>query len=58
MIRAFAFRVVDSGLIPSRIKPMTLKLVFTASLVDAEHQKGECGEQAGTFTCCAVEKGI
>ena len=25
---------VDSGLIPSRVKPMTLKLVFTASLFD------------------------
>ena len=26
---------VDLGLIPSRVKPMTLKLVFTASLLDA-----------------------
>ena len=30
---------VDSGLIPSRVKPMTLKLVFTASLLDAQHQR-------------------
>ena len=28
---------VVSGLIPSRVKPMTLKLVFTASLLDAQH---------------------
>ena len=28
---------VDSGLIPSRVEPMTLKLVFTASLLDAQH---------------------
>ena len=28
------------GLIPSRVKPMTLKLVFTASLLDAQHFKG------------------
>ena len=28
---------VDSGLIPSRVKPMTLKLIFTASLLDAQH---------------------
>ena len=28
---------VDSGLIPSRVKPMTLKLVFTAFLLDAQH---------------------
>ena len=27
---------VESGLIPSRVKPMTLKLVFTASLLDAQ----------------------
>ena len=30
-------RAVDSGLISSRVKPMTLKLVFTASLLDAQH---------------------
>ena len=30
---------VDSGLIPSRIKPMTLKLLFTASLFGAQHNK-------------------
>ena len=29
MIRASASGAVDSGLIPSRVKPMTLKLVFT-----------------------------
>ena len=28
---------VDSGLIPSRVRPMTLKLVFTASLLDVQH---------------------
>ena len=31
MVRAYASRAVDLGLIPSRVKPMTLKLVFTAS---------------------------
>ena len=30
---------VDSDLILSRVKPMTLKLVFTASLLDAQHQR-------------------
>ena len=29
---------VGSGLIPSRFKPMTLKLVFTASLLEAQHE--------------------
>ena len=28
---------IKSGLIPSRVKPMTLKLVFTTSLLDAQH---------------------
>ena len=28
---------VDLGLIPSRVKPMTSKLIFTASLIDAQH---------------------
>ena len=30
---------VDQGSIPSRVKPMTLKLVFTASLLDAQHYR-------------------
>ena len=35
---AFASRAaVDSDLILSRVKPMTLTLVFTASLLDAQH---------------------
>ena len=28
---------VDLGLIPSRVKPLTLKLVFVASLLDVQH---------------------
>ena len=35
--RASVSRAVDSGLIANRVKPMTLKLVFTASLLDAQH---------------------
>ena len=35
--RASVSLAVDSGLIPSRVKPMTLKLVFTASLLDVQH---------------------
>ena len=37
VVRAFASGAVDLGLIPSRVKPMTLKLVFTASTFDAQH---------------------
>ena len=37
VVRASASGAVDLGLISSRVKPMTLKLVFTASLLDAHH---------------------
>ena len=37
VVRASASEAVDSGLIPSLVKPMTLKLVFTASLLDTQH---------------------
>ena len=53
-----AIGAVDTGLITSRVKPMALKLVFTASLLDAQHQKGQCEEQAGKFTCCVVGKAL
>ena len=34
---ASASGAVDLGLISSRVKPMTLKLPFTASLLDVQH---------------------
>ena len=37
VIRVFASGVVDLSLIPRRIKPMALKLVFTVSLLNAQH---------------------
>ena len=39
MLRASASGAIDLGLIPSRVKPMTSKLVFTAFPLDAQHQK-------------------
>ena len=39
MLRASAFAVLDSGLISGLVKPMTFKLVFTAFLLDAQHQR-------------------
>ena len=36
-VRASTSGAVNSGLIPSRVKPMTLQLVFTASLLDSQH---------------------
>ena len=38
VVRASASRAVDLGLIPSRVKLMTLKLVFTASLLNAQNE--------------------
>ena len=37
VVRESASGAVELGLIPSRVKPITLKLVFTASLLDAQH---------------------
>ena len=37
VVRASASGAVDLGLIPSRVKPMALKLVFTASLRGVQH---------------------
>ena len=37
VVSAFPSEAIDLGLILSRVKPMTLKLVFTASLLDAQH---------------------
>ena len=39
MVRASASGAVDLSLIPSRVKPVTLNLVFTAFLLDAQHQR-------------------
>ena len=44
--RASATDSVDSGSIPGRVKPKTLKLVFTASLLDVQQLKGQCKASA------------
>ena len=36
VVRASTSGTVDLGLIPSRVKPMTLKLLFTAFLLEAQ----------------------
>ena len=40
LVRMSTFGAVDSGLIPSWVKPMALKLIFTVSLLDPQHQRG------------------
>ena len=54
--RASASGSVDWGLIPSRVKPMTLKLVYTASLLDVQHFKGQCGESRQVYLLCRWER--
>ena len=49
VITSSAVGAVDLGLIPSSIKPMTSKLLFTASLLDTLITR-QCGEQAGKVT--------
>ena len=39
MVRASASGAVDLSLIPSPIKPMTLRLTFTAFLLNTQHQR-------------------
>ena len=37
LIRAVGSEVVDLGIIPSPVKPKSQKLVFTASMFDAQY---------------------
>ena len=39
MVRASASGGIDLGLISSRVEPMTVKLVFTAFLLDPQHER-------------------
>ena len=40
--RASATEAVDSGSIPGRVKPKTIKIVFIASLFDVQQLKKQC----------------
>ena len=39
VVKASASGAADSRLIPHQVKPITLTLVFSASLLDAQHQR-------------------
>ena len=56
MVRAFAFEAVISGLIPNLVKPIALKLVFTASLLDAQHQRDIVGNKPASFLVVPLGK--
>ena len=56
MIRASASGAVDLGLIPSRVKPLTLKLVVTASLLDAQHSRDSMENKPASYLLCRWER--
>ena len=58
MRRASASTVVDSGLIASWVKPMTLKLVFTASLLDAHHQRDSVKNKPASLLVVPLGKAL
>ena len=56
MVRASAYGAVDSGLTP-RVKPCNdFKIGIHSFPAWRSELKGQCGKQAGIFTCCAVGK--
>ena len=58
VVKASASGAVDLGLIPSRVKPMTLKLVFTASLLDAQHLRDSVENKPASFFVVPLGKAL
>ena len=56
VVRASASGAVDSGLILSRIKPMTLKLVSTASLLDAQYLRDSVENKPASLLVVPLRK--
>ena len=56
MVRAFAFGAVKLGLIPSRVKSIALKLVFTASVLGAQHQRDNVGNKPASLLVVPLGK--
>ena len=47
VITAFVSGAGDLSLISRLVQPMTIKLVFTASLLDAQHHRESVGDKSG-----------
>ena len=59
MVEAFSTSGgVDSGLIPRRVKPMTLLLECTASLLDAQHQRDSVENKPTSLFAVPLEKAL
>ena len=53
-----ASEAVDLGLIPSRVKPMTLKLLFTAFLPDAQHKRNSMENKPASLLVVPLGKAL
>ena len=58
VVRVSATRAVDSGLIPSRVKSMTLKLLFTASLLNAQHERDSVENKPASLLVVPLGKAL
>ena len=58
VVRASDSGAVNLGLIPSRVKPMTLKLLFTASLLDAQHLRDSVKNKPASFLVVPLGKAL
>ena len=59
VVRASSFGdVVDLGLIPSRVKPITLKLVFTVSLLDAQRLRDSVENKSASLLVVPLGKAL
>ena len=58
VVRASALGAVELGLIPNRVKPMTLKLVFTASLLDAQHQRNSVDNKPASLLVVPLRRAL
>ena len=58
VLRASASEAVDLCLIPSRVKPMTLKLLFAVSLLDAQHERDSVENKPASLLVVPLGKAL
>ena len=58
LVRASASGAADSALIPSPIKPIILTLVFTTSLLDAQHYRDSVENKPSGSRVVPLEKAL
>ena len=58
VVRVSTLGAVDLGLISSRVKPMTSKLVFTASLFDTQHCRDNVESQPASLLVVPLGKAL